>query len=200
MATAQKYPVATGAFGTNISPIPMPNPSGDLAALYPNLSATNAAMSGNVLSELRGQLSPDTISNIVNSSAAWGVGSGMPGSQLAKNLIPRSIGLTTNQLQRQGLQDYSSVIPVISGTQTVRPETQAEINATNAFNAAAPNPTAAANYAMELYDQYMNPAGSTGWLLKNNPSLAQSLQQGGGSAFLKAGQSTWQPGSALQGV
>lgn len=176
----------------------MPNPSADLAALYPNLTATNAAMSGNVLSELRGQLSPDTISNIVDSSAAWGVGSGMPGSQLAKNLIPRSIGLTTSQLQRQGLQDYSSVIPVISGTQTVRPETQAEINATNAFNAAAPNPTAAANYAMELYDQYMNPAGSTGWLFKNNPSLAKAFAQGGGEAFQPAGSSTWMPGSSYQ--
>lgn len=198
MATSQPYSYTGGTFGSNISPIPMPNPAADLASVYPNLSAANAAISGNVLSELKGQLSPETIQNIVNSSAVYGVTSGMPGSGLARNIIPRSIGLSTESLKRQGLQDYSGAIPVISGTQTVRPELQAEINATNAFNAAAPNPTAAANYALSLYKEYMNPAGSTGWLLQNNPALAKALAEGGGEAFSPAGGSGWKPGSAFK--
>lgn len=162
----------------------MPNPSADLASVYPNLTGTNAALSKDILGELQGELSPDVINQIKDQSAAWGVGSGVPGSGIQGNLSLRDLGLTSLNLRRQGVQDYASAIPTVSQTQTVRPETEAEIAATNAQDAAAPNPSAAAQYALSLFKQYMQP---------QNP--ANNLPYGG-NYFTPAGSSTPMPYSA----
>lgn len=153
-------------FGTKVDQVPMPNPFSDLSSVYPNLSNTNAQLSSNVMSALKGQLSPETIAAIQDNAARFGVQSGMPGSGLQRNLTLRDLGLATEARQDQGAQQYGSLIPVISGTQTVRPETQFNVNLQNAVNRAAPDPGAAASYAQQLYNQYLNasrsPAGGTG--------------------------------------
>jgi hypothetical protein len=160
--------------------------------VYPNLSGTNAATSSALLSELQGQLSPETLANIRNAEATYGVTSGMPGSDLARYRGVRDIGLTTEQLQRQGLADYSSIIPTVSATQTVTPAQQAQLQAGqnqlstdiagfNAVNASAPNPASAGSYAQQLFEQYLNressPAGGTGrqwWEPKQTPGTTTS--------------------------
>jgi hypothetical protein len=149
-------------FGSVPAQLPMPNPYKDLSAVYPNLSGTNAQASAAILSKLKGQLSPDTVSAINDAAARFGVASGMPGSGLAHNRTLRDLGLTSEQEQQQGLADYASLIPAISGTQTVRPETQFGINETNSINAAAPNPTAANTYAQSLFDKYLKMLGGSG--------------------------------------
>lgn len=156
-------------FGSRVAPIPMPNPSGDLSAVYPNLSGTNAATSSALLSQLHGQLSPDTVNQIHDAAATWGVSSGMPGftpGSLNYNRGLRDIGLTSEQQQQKGLGNYSPIVNAVSKTQTVSPETQNEVNATNATNAAAPDPAAAASYAQSLFDKYLQqlkgPAAGTG--------------------------------------
>lgn len=170
-------------FGGNIGAIP--NVTGpNLNQAYPNLSGTNAALSSALASELSGQLSPGTMSNIMNAAATYGVTSGMPGSGLAMAKYPRDIGLASEALQGQGINHYSSAIPAVSSTQTVSPSQQAqlntEINATNAQNAAAPNPAASASYAEELFDKYL-----------------KSLQgpAGGSGSALDAGKQWWQRGA-----
>lgn len=145
--------------------------------VYPNLSGTNAAASGALLNELTGQLSPETQANIQNAAASWGVSAGMPGSGLMVNRGLRDIGLTTEQLQHQGLQDYQGLIPAVTSTQTLTPEQQAqlqsqnqnlaaEIAAMNATNKAAPDPASAGTYAQELFQKYLDqmsaPAGGAG--------------------------------------
>ncbi len=176
-----------GAFGLVPGNIGMPDPYGDLSAIYPNLSGTNAQVSGDILSKLRGELSPNTINAIQDAAAGFGVASGMPGSGLQFNKSLRDIGTTSEQVQQQGLQDYASLIPVISGTQTVNPALQAEIATQNSINMAAPDPSSAASYAESLFNKYLqqlNPAGGTG---------------GGGGGFggsFDEGGSWWeQPGS-----
>lgn len=153
-------------FGSAPGPIATPNPYGNLSSVYPNLTGTNAAASSALMSELQGVLSPQTMDSIHNAAALFGVGSGMPGSGLMSNNYAKNIGLTTEGLQHQGLADYSGLIPAVSSTQTVNPATQAEISATNAQNAAAPNPSAIASYAQTLFDKYLNklsgPAGGRG--------------------------------------
>jgi hypothetical protein len=153
-------------FGSKVAQLPTPNPYGDLSSVYPNLGQTNAAASGAVLSKLRGELSPETLANIQNAAASFGVSSGMPGSGLQIHRNLRDLGLSTEALQQQGLQDYNSLIPTVSGTQTVRPELQHEINLQNALDAASPDPSAAASYAQEVFKKYLNsmnsPAGGTG--------------------------------------
>lgn len=172
----QSYPGAA-VFGQRVPSIPqVGGPS--LSSVFPNLSGANAAASGALASELTGQLSPQTIAAINDAAASYGVTSGMPGSGLAQNLFPRSIGLATEQLQHQGIGDYSSLIPSVSGTQTVSPAQaaplNAEIQAMNATNASAPDPAAAGSYAQQLFQQYLSslsrPSGGTG-----GPGSAQGL-------------------------
>lgn len=153
----------SGAFGAVPGAIGMPDPFGDLSNVYPNLSGSNTAASQAILSRLRGELSPDTINAIRDAAATFGVGSGMPGGGLSRNLTLRDLGRTREDLISRGLQEYNALLPTISGTQTVRPETQVDIATQNALNRAAPNPTAAANYAQQMFDKYLKlqsaPAG-----------------------------------------
>lgn len=179
-------------FGSRVPAIPTVNGPG-LNSAYPNLTGTNAAVSGALLSELQGQLSPQTQNSIADAAASFGVNSGMPGSGLAMNRYPRDIGLASEQLMHQGIGDYSSLIPSISATQTVSPYQAAglntEINATNAINAAAPDPTAAATYAQQLFDRYLNrlsqPSGGTGGpgSAQGLPWWQQTTTAGGASGF-----------------
>lgn len=179
-----------GAFGTVPKDVPMPNPFGDLSSIYPNLAAANAAVSGNVESQLAGELSPATQAAIQDAAARFGVTSGMPGSGLARNRTVRDLGLTTEAIQDQGLKNYLAAINQISATQTVNPTLQTEINTTNTLNRAAPNPTDAANYSKTLFDQYLQtlrgPGGGTG--LTNAPAVwggagVPSTSSGGGNNF-----------------
>lgn len=151
----------SAAFGTRVSPITTPNPYADLSKVYPNLSGTNAQLSGDILSQLKGQLSPQTMQMIQDAGASYGVASGMPGSGMARNRTLRDLGIASEDVQNKGIQNYISSLPTISRTQTVSPELQSEISYSNAVNAAAPNPAAAANYSQQLFNQYLsalNPA------------------------------------------
>src|SRR5882672_3478347 len=137
-------PGASNIFGSRVAPIaPISGPT--LNQAYPNLTGTNAGLSSALLSELSGQLSPQTQAAIADAAASFGVNSGIPGSGFAMNRYPRDIGLASEQPMHQGIGDYSSVIPSISGTQTVAPGQaaglNAEIGAMNATNSAAPDPT-----------------------------------------------------------
>jgi hypothetical protein len=145
----------SNAFGTRPAPIAPPNPFNDLAAVYPNLSGTNALTSAAIASQLAGQLSPSTLANIQDAAARFGVASGLPGSGLVRNRTVRDIGLTTEQQQQRGLQNYATVAPVISSTQTLNPALQIQVADRNSVYAAAPDPTAAASYAEQLYSKYL---------------------------------------------
>ena len=155
-----------GAYGSVPGSIANPNPFGDLSALYPNLAGTNTQVSDNIMHELQGDLSPSTVNNIRNHAASFGVSSGMPGSQFQGYQGLANLGLTTEKLQGQGLQDYLSDITGLSKTQTVDPALQTEIATQNSVWNAAPDPAAAAKEQQNLFDEYlkktMSPAGGTG--------------------------------------
>lgn len=143
-------------YGSKVAPVAMPNPSADLAKQFPNLAGANQSASDLINSQLKGQLGPDTINAIKDAGAAWGFQMGVPGSSFAENNTLRNLGLTKLAVQNQGIQNYNQTIPTVSGTQTVRPETQADINLQNNVNAAAPDPTAAGSYAQSLFQQYLD--------------------------------------------
>jgi hypothetical protein len=144
------------AYGSIPQPIATPNPYADLSAVYPDLPQTNQQVSQNILGQLRGELSPETIDAIHNAAATFGVTSGMPGSQLAAHAGLKNLGLAVENIQNQGLQNYLNSIQGISSTQTVRPETQADIATQNAIWKAAPDPRLAAEEQQRLFQQQLD--------------------------------------------
>jgi len=179
-----------GAFGLVPGQTPLPNPSADLASVYPNLSASTGALSSDIMGELQGQLSPATLNNLHNTAATYGVSSGMPGSNallgsLPSNLNLESLGINTEQLQHQGIGDFLSGTQGVSGTQTVSPALQAEIASSNATLGAAPSPQLADQYALSLLQ---SPGGG---VVTNSPFGGSNLLQPSG-ALPSFGQSPTQ--------
>lgn len=145
-----------GAYGGVPGPIGLPSPAKDLSAQFPGLGQANQRISNNILSELSGELSPETLTNISRAGAQFGVESGMPLSGESRSEQLKRLGLTTEQVQGQGLADYLSATGGISKTQTVSPETQVAIASRNATFAAAPNPAAAAAQAQSIFQQELD--------------------------------------------
>jgi hypothetical protein len=170
----------TDAFGKVPGSISLPQPMEDLGNVYPNLSGTNAAASAALTSRLQGQLSPDTLKQIQDASATFGVTSGMPGSGLAQNRSLRDVGLMSEQVQGQGLQEYGPVLGAASRTQTVSPETEIGVAEQNALNLAAPNPAAASSYATGLFEHYLSSLRGGGAPGRRGGSVPATLAPSGG--------------------
>lgn len=151
-----------GPHGAVPGQLGLPNPAGDLAGQVPGLSGLNSQASANILSKLKGELSKNTLDALKNTAAAYGVSSGMPGSGLSDNAFLGNIAGAREALQTQGVNEYNATIPTVSGTQTVSPALQNEIATQNSLNAAAPDPTQAASYAMQLFQMYLNQMGRGG--------------------------------------
>lgn len=179
-----------GAFGKVPGDIGLPNPQADLAAIYPNLSGQTGQLSKNIMSELQGELSPETINTIQDNAARFGISSGSPMSQFAGAAGLKNLGLSVEQQQKGGLADYLNAITGISKTQTVAPELQTQIAEQNAVWNAAPDPASAAAEQQKLLDKYIaetrGPAGGTG------SAGVPWYQQGTG--FYPGGQTRIQPG------
>lgn len=177
-----------GAFGMVPGALSLPNPAGDLSAQLPGLSKLNSTASGDLQSLLGGTLSAGTTNALQNAAATYGTTSGMSGGAggmagLDWNSLYGNIAGASTAQQQQGMQDYSSLIPTVSGTQTVSPTLQAQIAGTNASNAAAPNPTQAASYAEQLFNQYLNSSGGGGRVTNMPQSGFQYAQTSTGSSY-----------------
>ncbi len=151
-----------GAYGLVPGPLGLPDPHGDLARVLPDLDALNSRTSASILDELGGRLSPETQAALNNLAAERGVSSGMPGAQTWDHLFLGNIAGAMENLKQQGITNYGQFIPTVSRTQTVDPALQAEIANTNAINAAAPDPAAAASEAERLFNQYKASIGAGG--------------------------------------
>lgn len=151
-----------GPFGAVPGQLGLPDPAGDLAHQIPGLSNLNSAASSGILAKLNGQLSPGTLNALKNASAQFGVSSGMPGSGLSSSSFLGNVAGASEAQQTEGIHQYNSFVPTVSGTQTVNPALQNEIATQNSLNAAAPDPTQAASYAKQLFDQYLSSMRGSG--------------------------------------
>jgi hypothetical protein len=169
MGSSNAAPAATGTTGGSYSATPAPQGGqgaygrvpGDVAvppslwqqatSAIPGLGGLTGQASQNIMNELQGQLSPETIKMIQDHAASFGVASGMPGSGLEINTGLRSLGLTSEQLQQQGLQNYLSTIQGVGGLQQ-NPALMAQIATQNAVWNSAPDPAQAAG---ALENQYL---------------------------------------------
>jgi hypothetical protein len=170
-----------GAYGGVPGPVGLPSPAADLGAQYPNLSKSNNQISNNVLSELSGELSPEALANIDRAGAAFGLSSGMPLSGASKTRQLQTLGLTTEELQRQGLGDYLSATGGISKTQTLDPSLQTQIADRNATMASAPNPAAAAQTAQSIFQQELDQIRGPQGGMPRGPAMLGPSQAGAGA-------------------
>lgn len=168
-----------GAYGAVPGTIGIP-PSEfqQVGAIYPGLTDQAAEASGNINAELMGQLSPETVAALQQHAAQFGLSSGLPGSQFSGNQGAAQLGLTTEQLQSQGLKDYLTATQGI-GSMLTPQSLAAEIANRNATMSAAPNPQAAAAQQMANWQQQFaasqgaagsrGPGGGTGTAPFANP-------------------------------
>ena len=154
-----------GAFGEVPGQTALPPSIWDqLNSNIPDYGAMTTAATGDIQSQLNGQLSPSTMTNIENQAASRGVSLGQPNSALSNEIGMNLTGTTTEGLEQQGLGNYNTFTGTV-GSEQQNPALMSEISQSNAVLAAAPDPSASASYSQSLYDQYMakmNPSGGTG--------------------------------------
>jgi hypothetical protein len=188
----------SGLFGSVPGPISLPQPLQNVSAAFPGTAGATAGTSADILQELSGKLSPDTLASIQNQGAAFGIQIGMPGSGLEQNYDLNAAAQASMGLQKQGASNYNSTVSPESRYLTVAPSTAAELAMVNATNAAAPNPTAAGltnigSYIGGLGFTYalnnMNGGGSGGY--GNSPdSVSYASYSQPGSGFDSAAGAT----------
>lgn len=207
-----------GAFGLVPGSISTPDSIWtQTSSAVPGFGGLTQGASDIVGSEQSGALSPQTVNALRTASAQFGIQSGMPGSGLADNQLLGNIAGFSENRQRQGLQDYMSLISNAGRMQT-DPSLAASIADRNATLAAAPDPQAAAERQLAEWIQKFKmgqqaamggPAGGTGtspWARGGTQSagLSPSASMGRGwsypgaeNAFGYAGGSG--PGGSLYG-
>jgi hypothetical protein len=181
----QNFSYNGGAYGSPVQSIPLPNPSAALNSVLPGTPGNNNQLSGLISSELSGNISPDVMNELQDKSASFGVGTGLgnaPGNTLNLQNLLTGMGINSESQQAKGVSDYNSVIPTVAKTQTLDPSLAYEANSQNAIDAAAPNPTAAANEEQQLLQQYMqelNPAGGNNGSFDANVRRRNNTVPGG---------------------
>lgn len=141
------------AYGGVPGTIGRPDPFGELSAIYPNLSQSNAQLSENVLAQQRGELSPNTVDDTWDDAARYGITSGMPGGDLSKRRAVKQLGLEREAQVQRGIQNYLASLAGVSRTQTVSPELETEIANRNAIMNSAPVPRANAEELQRIFDR-----------------------------------------------
>jgi hypothetical protein len=168
-----------------------------VSGVYPGLAKQAGQISSNVMSELQGVLSPETIDSINQHAAQFGVSSGMPLSGFAASQGLRSLGQNVEAVQHQGMQDYLSSLSGIGNAQ-LPPALLTQISEHNADLRAAPDPEMAAKQMIQNYQNAMrgyggstfnppsfNPAGGTGSYTQDaNLQNQPALQSTGGATMV----------------
>ena len=188
-----------GAFGAVPGNLSNPNSTYQQLSQIPGFSGLSSSAIGDTQSQLNGSLSPQTQNLLQNKAASLGVSMGQAGGQGAtgntfttQNLLD-NLGITSEQLQNQGLSNFNTLSST-TGQQQLSPELQSSIQEQNAVNAASPNPAAAQSEALSLYQQYLNLSNPQN---QNQTQFQQASTAGGGDAFLPAGSNDWRAGSGF---
>lgn len=139
-----------GAFGAVPGQIGAPpSPWQESQSAVPGLGALTAQETSLIGSQLAGQISPTTTQSLTDSAASRGVTLGQPGGAQVNQILLNTLGLTSEQLQQQGNQNYLGFEGAVAGQQ-LSPDLLTEIASRNATMAAAPDPTQAGELQIAL--------------------------------------------------
>ena len=141
-------------YGRRPDPVTLADPAADLERAYPNLKGTNAALSEEILRMIQGT-DPNLPILAKNTGAARGAALGLSGSEFADRMGDLSLYDRRAAQRQQGISNYNATVPTISATQTNSPALQAQTQAQNNIWASAPDPAAAAQEALRLYQEQL---------------------------------------------
>jgi hypothetical protein len=141
-------------YGRRPDPVVLADPAQDLSRVYPNLPGTNAVLSDEILRMIMGS-DPNLPILAQNTGAARGAQLGLSGSQFAGRMGDLSLYDRRNQQRQAGIQAYNQTIPTVSATQTNSPALQQANQTQNNIWASAPDPAAAAQQALSLYQSQL---------------------------------------------
>jgi hypothetical protein len=202
------YPNPTQGTGTAYGAVPgvigAPDPFGDLSKVFDALPGVNKTLGTNLQANALGIISPGS-RNALNIEAAqknYGRGfGGGPMAGLSDNDLFGNIVDYSNKLQQQAVQNYNSLIPTISKTQTVDPNLLTQIADRNATLRSAYSPVQHELNAERLFNDYLakvhgpgggisfgaqpysSPTGSSA----NSWQSPSSINPGGGGVGVGAG-------------
>lgn len=142
-------------YGTRVNPVTLADPYAELSAIYPNLGQTNNAISAETLRMIQGT-DPNLPILAQNTGASRGAALGVPGSQFSDRMGDLSLYDRLAQQRQQGISNYNQTVPTISATQTNSPALQAQTQSQNNIWQSSPDPAAAAQEALRLYQQQLN--------------------------------------------
>lgn len=162
-----QYP---GAFGSVPGQIAKPKSIWEQTnEAVPGMAGMTGQAAGLASTYMSGALPQDVKDQIHDTGAAWGVGSGSPGSGIQDRNMMKMLGLSTIDLQSKGLADYASLFKEVSGTQ-FDPSLSAEIDSRNSMMKAAPDPAQAGQLQALLAAGMYGGSGGAGGNSPNNPA------------------------------
>jgi hypothetical protein len=161
-------PAATQGSGTPYGMVPgptgaPPNQFDQINSYFPGTTPTGQSALNVIGQQIAGVVPTDVRREIQDTSAEFGVGSGMPGSGLQHNLTLRDLGLSSIQEQNQGMSNYLGFLGG-TGSLMTNPGLLADLSQSNALYNSAPDPRMAAEQLLQEYYQGQNPAGDSGEL------------------------------------
>lgn len=132
-----------------------------IQSVYPGVSDLTSGAGRVIGSQIRGELSPETINAIQDEAASFGVTSGLPSTNFSGYRGLRNLGLNVEATQRGGVDAYnrylSTLAPLVD-----QPEMLTSIASWNATNNAAPDPRMAYEQLLRDYGKYMGGAAGAG--------------------------------------
>lgn len=131
-----------------------PNLYQGVQSVYPGISGLTAGAGDVIGQQQRAELSPGTVSNIINQAAAFGVKSGLPRTNFSGYQGLRQLGLSSEAEKQKGVENYLRFLSGVSGT-VDDPALAAQIATWNATNLSAPDPAAAVKAAEDAYNRAM---------------------------------------------
>jgi len=117
---------------------------GQLISSQPDFLKNLGLYTGNITSNLAGEVSQGTTNQLAQQAAEFGIGSGMPGSGASTSNFLARYGLTSEGLTQQGGKDYMGLMSSWPFQETQTASATTDQSANQAVFNAAPNPMAKA--------------------------------------------------------
>lgn len=132
-----------------------------IESIYPGIGGLTSGAGRVIGSQIRGELSPETINTIQDEAASFGITSGLPNTNFSGYRGLRNLGLNVEGTQRAGVDAYNKYLSTLAPLMD-NPELLAGIASWNATNNAAPDPRRAYEQMLADYGRYMSGAAGAG--------------------------------------